>query len=375
MVSVGTYLIKDNLVNRRLIYNYLFNNGSASKSELVQQLQLSLPTVTRYLSELSHEHFVMEVGSIGHTGGRRAKVYDINVRARIGIGLDITRNHVTAVAINLRGDIIRSFRIRRPFEQSDNYYKYLGSVVEKIIKQANVNPTDILGVGLGVPGLCTEDHRTVYYGKILNFTGATIDEFGKYIPYPVALINDANAAITAELWINHSVRNAVYFLLSNNVGGAVVIDGQLYLGDNLHCGEIGHMNIVPNGRPCYCGKRGCVDAYCSATVLSDLTDGNLETFFQLLSQGNKEALSIWDEYLDHLVDAIVNAHVLYDSKIILGGYVGRYISDYLDELKKRVDVFNIFSDPNDFLQPCRYQVEAISAGAALIFISRFIDHI
>ena len=359
--------------NRASVYSLLFRTGQLTKQEIVEALQLSLPTVTQYLSEFQDEGLVVEAGYIGNTGGRRAKTYDIVSNARTAIGLDITKNHITAIAVDLRGAIIARVRIRYAFARTDEYYEHLGEIVKDIIAEAKLNPANILGVGIGVPGLCSADYQTVYYGQILGFTGATCQEFSKNISYPTALMNDANAASFAELWINTGIKNAFYIMLSNNVGGSVVIDGHQFFGDNLHSGEVGHLTIVQNGEPCYCGKLGCVDPYCAATVLSSLTDGNLEDFFSILKKGDPEAAALWDTYLDHLTDAVVNVNVLYDSKIIIGGYVGQFIGDYMNDLKSRISKYNIFGDRNDYLHVCSYQKEAIAAGAALKFISDFIN--
>lgn len=361
--------------NRSSVYSLLLKHGQLTKQEIVEALQLSLPTVTQYLSDFQDEGLVSEAGFIGNTGGRRAKTYDIVSNARTAIGLDITKNHITAIAIDLRGEIIAKIRVRYAFSRTDAYYQYLGEIINQIITEAKLNPANILGVGVGVPGLCTADYQTVYYGQILGFTGATCQEFSKYMSYPAALMNDANAASFAELWINTGIKNAFYIMLSNNVGGSVVINGQMFYGDDLHSGEVGHLAIVTDGELCYCGKRGCVDPYCAATVLSSLTDGNLDDFFNILKKGDPDAVKIWDTYLDHLTDAVVNVHMLYDCKVIIGGYVGQFISDYMDDLKARISKYNIFGDKDDFILVCSYQKEAIAAGAALKFISDFIKTI
>lgn len=73
--------------------------------------------------------------------------------------------------------------------------------------------------------------------------------------------------------------------------GAVRSDfqpGELEQGSDFRCGEVGHMTIVPDGLPCYCGKKGCMDAYCSAKGLSVLTDDRLESFFSRLHQGDRD---------------------------------------------------------------------------------------
>lgn len=362
-------------LNHTNIFQLLRQNSGMTKQDIVSTLQLCLPTVTQNVNELQDEGLVDESGSIGNTGGRRAKTYDIVRDARVSIGLDITRNHITVVMVDLTGAVISRTRIRQKFERTDAYYRQLGALVEQAASDAGLAANRILGVGIGVPGLVTADHQTVFYGEILTFTGATCAEFSKYIPFPTALFNDANAAGLAESWTTGGSVNAFYLMLSNNVGGSVVIDGKVYAGQHLRSGEVGHITIIPGGRKCYCGQHGCVDAYLAATELSSLTDGSLASFFDLLSAGDEKALATWDQYLDHLALTVNNLNMLFDCPVVLGGYVGEYIGDYMDEVCGRARLLNSFESDGDYLRVCSYKTEAIAAGAALHFISLFIDSI
>ena len=198
-----------------------------------------------------------------------------------------------------------------------------------MFEKAGVPHDKILGVGLGVPGLVTKDRKKIFYGKILDFEGACCEEFSKYIPFPCLFYNDAKAAGFAELWNREDLSRAFYVLLSNHVGGAMIYNHEVDLGENTRAGEIGHMTLIPAGKQCYCGRLGCVEPYCSASVLSDLAGGDLQTFFRLLESGDPDAGEAWAEYLQFLVLAINNVSVLLDCPIILGGYLGAYIENYI----------------------------------------------
>lgn len=137
------------------------------------------------------------------------------------------------------------------------------------------------------------------------------------------------------------------------------------------------MIVVPEGgRQCYCGKYGCFDTVCRAGNLDQYTDGNLELFFEKLRKKDKTALALWDEYLDHLAIAIHNIRILFDGKVILGGYVGAYIGEYLSDLCRRVDEYNPFGDrAEDYVIACHYKKEASAAGAAIFYIDEFLAEI
>ena len=136
---------------------------------------------------------------------------------------------------------------------------------------------------------------------------------------------------------------------------------------------MGHLCIERNGRPCYCGQKGCVDRYLAATELSDLTDGRLADFFALLEKKDPRALACWDTYLDDLALTNRNVHMLFDCPIILGGYVGEYIAPYMDEIRRRTGALDPFETSAEYLHACHYRTEAIAAGSALHFIVKFLE--
>ncbi len=359
--------------NHTSVFQALRENEGLTKQEIVNMLQLCLPTVTQNINTLCAQGLVAECGTVGNTGGRRAKRFGVVRDFRIAIGVDITRNHVAIVAVDLRGSVFYKERVRKKFERTDAYYRYLGDMVQHCIAQLQCPEDRILGVGIGVPGLVTADNQTVFYGEILQFTGETCANMSRYIPYPTALLNDANAAGFAETWINRDIKTAFYLMLSNNIGGAVIIDGAPYSGYHHHSGEVGHLCIERNGRQCYCGQRGCVDRYLAATELSDLTDGRIADFFALLEKKDPRALSCWDTYLDDLALTNHNVHMLFDCPIILGGYVGEFIAPYMDEIRRRTAALDPFESTVDYLHACHYRTEAIAAGSALHFIVKFLE--
>jgi len=361
--------------NRSNIYRTLWENNDLSRQKLVSMLHLSLPTVTQNLVALENEGLVRASGIESFTGGRNAKTYSIVNDARIALGVDITKSNITTVAVDLRGKIIAKSKMKAEFAIDDSYYRIIGDEVEKLVSENGIDKKKILGIGFGVPGLTTPDNQEVFYGEILKFAGTGCKVFAKYVPYPAAIFNDAKAAGFAEAWINRSIKNMFYILLSNNVGGAVYIANERYMGDNIRSGEVGHIIIEPDGEKCYCGQKGCVDPYCSATVLSSYTNGNLELFFRKLDEGDEKALAIWEKYMQYLARAVINVRMLFDCPIVIGGYVGEFFDKYIDDLRILVQGSTIIDPADDFILPCKFKQEAIAAGAAVHFINDFLNNI
>lgn len=357
--------------NRNRIFYKIREEGSISRPALARELGLSMPTVTQNLEELLDLGYICDSGSVGHTGGRRAKVYSVAANRKLAVGVDLTRNRISVIAADLNGDIVFQSEKNIPFSKSDEYLQVLGSQVADAVNQLETKDEDVLGVGIALPALITEDYERIFYGKILDITDMTVQTFGKYIPYPCRLYNDADAAGYAEISYNRELSSAFYIGLNNNIGGAVLIDHNVYKGQSPRSGEVGHLTIIPGGKLCYCGQRGCLECYCNADVLAGRFDGRLDTFFERLENADAECVGIWKDYLEHLAIAVNNVRMLFDCDIILGGYVGGYMEPYLPQLRQLVLRRNPFDKTADFLRVCSVKHDALALGSALPYIHEF----
>lgn len=359
--------------NRGAVFALIRRGGEWSRQIIARELELSLPTVSQNLKELEQAGLICRTGTLGGTGGRRAVAYALNSRARTAIGLDVTRRQVTAVALDLQGQVLCALREKRAFDRSEAYAAFLGNLIRETEECAGLDPERILGVGIALPGLLTRDKQALSYCAFLGFPQVTLEELAARIPYPVALCHDTAAAGFAEIWHDPHLSTAFYLMLNTSVGGSVYYDGKSYEGQNLRSCEVGHLQLVPGGRRCYCGKRGCVDPYCGGAVLADAAGGSQERFFALLERQDPRALPVWQEYLEHLADTVGNLRMLYDCNIILGGNVGSRMEPYMEALRRMVSERDPFQEDADYLMPCRYRQEPVATGAALQLISGFLE--
>lgn len=362
-------------INRNAIYKFLYKHDPISIQEIAYTLNMSLPTITQNIKELQERDLVIETGLFESTGGRKAKAIAYNSVAKYAVGLDITRNHVGIVLIDLSGKVIKNERKQYPFVNSKEYFEGVGNLVKQFIDDCNIKSSKILGVGIALPAILSDDKQTISYATVIDFKGGSVKSFSEFIPYPCILNNDANAAGLAEMWVDGNIQNVVYLSLNNSVGGSIIIGKNIYNGENQRSGEFGHMTIDPNGHTCYCGQKGCVDAYCSAKILSDSTNGNIAEFFRLLRLNNEPQRALWEEYLKHLSVTINNLRMLYDCNVILGGYVGAYLDEYIEYIRELVSRRNTFEVDGTYLHVCKYKLEATAVGAALQHVESFINDI
>ena len=361
--------------NRNQIFRYINNHERISKQEIANVLGMSMPTVLQNTNELLERGLIHEVGEFDSTGGRKAKMIDSVSNARFAVGLDITKNHISLVLTNLSGNVLNHIRIHKPFLFTDKYFKELGEQIALFIEKTSVPTEKILGVGISIPGIIDPVNKKIAFSHALGISDVMCDKFTQFVPYSCIFINDANAAGIAELRGMEEKHNFVYISLSNSVGGAIILDHKLYLGENWRSGEFGHFSLVPNGKRCYCGKLGCVDVYCSAKNLSQNTNENLKQFFDQLAAGDENLQTIWEEYLSYLAIVVNNLRMAFDCNVIIGGYVGSFIEPYLKDLQEKSASLNIFGLNAQYIQSCRYRLEASALGAALQHIETFISTI
>lgn len=253
-----------------------------------------------------------------------------------------------------------------------SYCTELSQMAENFLKDARYQEK-LLGIGISIPGIIHQKERFVIKSHALQLENYSLNFLEQSFSYPVYFENDANAAMMAEDL--HKYKNAIYLSLNHTLGGAFCIDGKLFPGLNQKAGEFGHMILVPKGRKCYCGKLGCADAYCAASVLTDGGQIPLEQFMAKLRQNDPAAKKKWEDYLDSLAILISNLRMAYDMDLILGGEAGGYLSEYMISLGEKVLSYNRFDRDTRYLKNCSYAREASAIGAAKHFLSDFIKNI
>ena len=227
----------------------------------------------------------------------------------------------------------------------------MANLAAEIIKRNGLTVNDIASVGIATPGAANSKTGVVEYANNLPFLNFPIAEiFKKYLPVEKVLIaNDANAAALGEALAGAAkgTKNSVMITLGTGVGGGVIIDGKIFDG-GINCAgaELGHIVIVAGGRQCSCGRRGCWEAYSSATGLSRMTkekmnelklkgissllfdeaekDGKVSarTAFNAMKRGDKHGAMVVDEYIKYLADGITNIINIFQPEILtIGGGV------------------------------------------------------
>lgn len=363
-------------LNRIRTIQYILDAKMVSRQEIAAVLGFSMPTVLQNVADLIECGLVCEAGEYGSTGGRKAKTLSIREGVRCTVGAEISAHHLRLVLMDLNQKILDFVSHRLPYQNTQDYYVGIGDMIQAFVEKNKIgigNDYVLAGVGFSLPGILDQDQGLLLRSHALGVFNINLRQFSCNVPYHICYGNDANNAAYAE--IENKKQNTIYLSLNDTVGGATYINGSIYQGDHYKSAEFGHMVIVPGGRQCYCGKRGCLDAYCSAKVLRREGEDTIEHFFEDLNRGVPENVQMWDTYLEYLAVAVSNLRMAYDCDIILGGNVGGNMEGHMYVFEEKLRKYNNFDYDTSYIRLGKYRRECSAIGAARLMQDQYIEKI
>lgn len=253
--------------NTKNVLKYIYRHRHATPLTLQRETSLSRPTIAQILKELQQDRVIYTDRLADSTGGRKASLYEFHATLKISVGVEILADHFEMAAVDLYGDMLKYEKHVLSFGNEEEYYDKICRAINEFIISLQQPAEAILGVGVALQGLISSDGAEVIYGKVLGCTGLKIRQFTDRIPYRCFFHHDAEAAANVELWFDPFLRNAIYLNIRSDVSGSIIINRNFFQDGAYKSGIFEHMIIEPGGRQCYCGKRGCVNAYCSLHAL------------------------------------------------------------------------------------------------------------
>lgn len=277
------------------------------------------------------------------------------------VGVDLGGTNIVSAVIDENYNIISKSRVKtnapRPAEE---IFDDIAKTVKDAISAANLTIDDIKSVGIGTPGSVNKATGVIEYSNNLGFDKvpalAMLKE--KTGCKNIYFDNDANCAALGEAvaGVGKGVKNFIAITLGTGVGSGIVVNGKLVVGLNYAAGEMGHHVIVYNGKPCTCGRRGCWEAYASATALIaqtkeamllnpyskmwEMTNNNINnvngrTAFDAMRAGDETATKVVETYIGYLACGVTNIVNTFQPDILcVGGGIGNEGENLLAPVRK-----------------------------------------
>lgn len=263
---------------------------------------------------------------------------------KYGFGVDLGGTTVKIAYFDETGTMLDKWEIpTRRDNGGENIIPDIADAVNRYRKEKNVADTELLGIGIGVPGAVVNG----VVNRCVNLGWGIVpieEELSKLTGLPVKASNDANVAALGEYWVGggKGSQNVIFITLGTGVGGGIILDGKLLNGTHGAGGELGHMVLNPKETAiCGCGKRGCVEQYCSATgivrlahqrlekdgvasTLRELEDLTCRDVFDAGKAGDQVALEILDTYFDYMGQFLGSTCSVIDPEaVVIGGGVSK----------------------------------------------------
>ena len=220
----------------------------------------------------------------------------------LAIGIDLGGTNIRTALIGSSGEI------RGIHKQSTHAKLKMVRIVEnmadgvfKLLNEQEVKIEDVTGIGLGAPGFLSLNSGVIRFSPNLPTAKETpvVKLLKRSTNLPVYLENDANAAAIGEHWIGAGqvVDNLLCVTLGTGLGSGFILNGKIWHGSNGLAGELGHTTLFPEGLPCNCGRKGCIEAYVSATGIVNRTqialkEGKDSSLKKLLKKGEESLTSL-----------------------------------------------------------------------------------
>ncbi|WP_265458099.1 ROK family transcriptional regulator [Enterococcus sp. HY326] len=329
--------------NEASILSEIINRKEVSRAELAVSTKLNKASVSAITKDLIDNDLVVEtrIGNASITGGRKPTLLTFNGKSAIVIAIDIGIDYIESMLAFIDGAIIDTTKDKHISITKENVLEYLEKTIDGFLKYSVEAPHGIVGITIAIHGLV--EHNQIVFTPYYDLDQMDLhNELSSKYDFPVFIQNEANLAAMGEYTFTSESKRLFSISIHSGVGGGIVENGELWLGQNGKAGEIGHSILFPNGKICPCGNHGCLEQYISHKVLyaklaeydRHLTRINSDLIKKMFFDGDPYVRKLLKENVELLSIGINNVVMLFDPEIvIINSSVYRKIPELVDLLK------------------------------------------
>lgn len=280
------------------------------------------------------------------------------------IGVDLGGTNIAVGLVNEEFQIIQKKSLPTGAErEADAITADIATLCREVCKAQNISLSELDGIGIATPGIANHDTGVLVYScNLPTFLHYPLAETLKNLldaPCDVHIENDANAAAWGEAVAGAAkgTSKSIMITLGTGVGGGIIIDNKVYSGFNYAGAELGHIVIEVDGAPCGCGRRGCWEAYSSATALIRMTKEKIEecaksgrktmmadapkvsgrTAFDAMRAGDAAGKEVHDKYIKYLASGLTNIINIFQPEVVsIGGGISNEGQSLIDAILPQI---------------------------------------
>jgi predicted NBD/HSP70 family sugar kinase len=398
MRTEGDNMIGLKRQNRAAVLLLLHRHGGLSRKRLASMLHLTPAAMTKIAAELIEEGLIYEDGPLAAIGaGRREITLRLMDHRMSALGVSIGLGKASVSAVRADGTVLFfetvPLPIRAPAEQT---VQMLCDRLTEQIQRCKCDFGKLLGIGIAVRGVIGADGRTVKssFDALDTEDFPICDSFEAHTGYPTVLSNNVRALLSAEAYLSRDEKpESIFFLrCGTGIGAAFSVGDEILEGDRRQCAEIGHIPVIRRGgKPCHCGKSGCLETIASPAAMREdaqailspeqtpllwqMTNGKKDAVTTALvldaaRGGDTGAMKIADRAAEALADALKSVVYLMDpGKIVLYGEIFEhpyFLSRLLAETDVGVDAAHAVP-----MEKSRFNGQLERKAAGLLYIMQF----
>jgi len=376
----------------KLIYQYIYQNGSVSRADIIHHTKLNRGKVARSLKELLDKDYIEVEGQGDSEGGRPPALYQINPRVSYIIGIQMTRWETKIGLFDLMLNKINEKSIMMtPKHPPEIVIGEIKNTITGFMKTHHFTVNDMLGIGIGAIGPLDSQKGIILHSEpflALSWENVPIvDHIKNEFPVLVKFDNAANTIVLGEYKNNQAYKNILNVTVGWTWGCGVILDGKLLKVESGDLSGYGHMVINMDGKKCFCGKRGCMTAYTSMYVILDRIKECSPTFYHEKLEGFSPVDQIHHIVVEQdvltkevILDSakyigvgVANLATVFHSELVLvnGPLINQY-PGYFEEIIHHVSL-NINDQTNIQFSKGNFQREPGVLGAAVQVLDSFIN--
>lgn len=254
-------------INQQRVLYLLRTRGPLSRAVIARRTGLTKATISKIVDELERNNIIKQIGQVSNARGRPSIMYSYNASSALAVGIEVMQQECRGVVTQMDANPLKSYHAPLPNTRVEVVISKIEGILDEVRRDFN-NP--LVGIGIGVPGVCDEQREIVVYSERLNWEMVPLARLiRERVELDVYVENRADAAALGERWYGagQETDNFIFIYIGSGIKAGIILNGELYIGGNGAAGEVGHIVLAQDGPLCVCGKRGCLEALASTTAI------------------------------------------------------------------------------------------------------------